>query len=577
MHIYLEALLALGIVAVSAALFKSRRATRELKRCLTLQEKVTDVLATASRTDDLYGPLMTAILECTGYSVACALEVDAEGKMLRCKKTVHRGGEALARFSSGTAQLVFALGSGVPGLVWQSGEMIFIRSLADEPTFARGADAAKAGLTNVLAVPVSNGGKVVAVLEFFGSSDTGCPSVSLRTTFAKTAEQVGRFIGRADSQSAIYESETELRTVIDTAPDGIICVSEAGVIESVNAAAARLLGYKPEELQGNSLMTFLPASYKEAFGSALNFYFRSVAQQLVGRIVEGTAQRKDGTTFPMELAVSRLVVGEKEKYTGIVRDITDRKDMEKRVSEFYSTVSHELRSPLASIRGSLGLIEGGAIGPVPEEVFELVQIAKRNCDRLIRLINDILDAKKIEAGKLELVATRLNPFELVSAAVEGMRSVAAENRVVLFVRPIEAPCMVLGDADRIVQVLTNLLSNAIKYSPPGSQVDVYVSPAINGDQYVRFSVTDKGPGIHSDQLAKLFSEFQQLDASDSRPKGGTGLGLAISKSIVEHMDGQIGVDNSPGSGATFWFELPSTGPGAQTSFVNRASDERANA
>ena len=125
--------------------------------------------------------------------------------------------------------------------------------------------------------------------------------------------------------------------------------------------------------------------------------------------------------------------------------------------------------------------------------------------------------------------------------------------------------MVLGDADRTVQVLTNLLSNAIKYSPPASQVDVYVSPAINGAQYVRFCVTDKGPGIPSDQLAKLFCQFQQLDASDSRPKGGTGLGLAISKSIVENMDGQIGVDNSPGSGAAFWFELPSTSAGASAS------------
>ena len=578
MQAYLAVALAVIVVALMVALIKCQQEARELRRCLALQEKVTEVLASASRPDDVYGPLMKSILEHTQYTVACALEVDPEGLMLRCKNTQHNGGESLERFCASTSQIVFASGTGVPGLVWQSGEMMFVRSLTDEPIFARGADAAKAGLTTLLAVPVSDGNKVVAVMEFFGSTDSGCPSVHLRNTFTKIVMQVGRFIARTGTLSAVYSSENELRAVIDTAPDGIVCVTDTGMIESVNQAAARLLGYEPAELEGHSLMEFLPATYRERFGSALNFYFRTVAQQMVGRVAEGTAQRKDGAIFPMELAVSRLMVGDREKYTGIIRDISDRKDMEKRVSEFYSTVSHELRSPLASIRGSLGLIEGGAIGPVPDEVLELVQIAKRNCDRLIRLINDILDAKKIEAGKLDVAREVLDPNELLLSAVEGMASVAAENQVTLNIRQEKAASFVIGDADRIVQVLTNLLSNAIKYSPPGEQVDAYISPAINGDHYVRFCVTDKGSGIHSDQLAKLFSEFQQLDSSDSRPKGGTGLGLAISKSIVEQMDGQIGVDNTPGSGATFWFELPSAVDDKQRwSFISQAKDERANA
>lgn len=233
----------------------------------------------------------------------------------------------------------------------------------------------------------------------------------------------------------------------------------------------------------------------------------------------------------------------------------DRLLVDRRVGEFYSVVSHELRSPLASIRGSLGLIEGGAIGEVPEDVQELVGIAKRNCDRLIVLINDILDAKTIEAGKLQVRKVPLRADELVRSALEVMQTLAMSARVEL--RAHDLPdTEVIGDPDRVVQVLTNLLSNAIKHSPEDEVIDVYTEDALDGRGFLRFSVRDRGPGVPADQLDLLFCKFQQIDSSDSRRLGGTGLGLSISKSIVEQLDGQIGVENSPGKGATFWFELP---------------------
>jgi PAS domain S-box-containing protein len=346
-----------------------------------------------------------------------------------------------------------------------------------------------------------------------------------------------------------------LRAVIDTAADGIVCVDEKGRIESVNSAALKLLGYERDEVVGRNIVDLLPEQYRAKFGAALTYYFGSAMRGMIGRVAEVTGQRKDGSEFPIELAVSRLSFDDRTLYTAIIRDITDRKRIEKRVSEFYSTISHELRSPLSSIRGSLGLIEGGAIGDVPKDILELVQIAKRNCDRLIRLINDILDAKKIEAGKLQVKRLPLRADELVKNAIEVAKSIADEAGIELIVHNFPAS-EVLADPDRVVQVLTNLLSNAIKHSPESGTVEVYAAEAMNGEQYLRFCVRDHGQGIPSDQLDMLFSEFQQLDSSDSRKRGGTGLGLAISKSIVEQLDGQIGVENCPGHGATFWFELP---------------------
>lgn len=237
---------------------------------------------------------------------------------------------------------------------------------------------------------------------------------------------------------------------------------------------------------------------------------------------------------------------------GITCDITEKKEAERRVSEFYSMVSHELRTPLTSIRAALGLVEGGMTGPLPDETLELIGIARTESDRLIRLINDILDVRRMEAGKLKMELHPIQPQQIVTRTLSAMRGFAQEHGVEL-ISWINDERSFMGDDDRLVQVMTNLLSNAIKFSPPGKEVSVCVERA--GDARIRFSVTDHGPGIPEQQLDMLFGIFQQLDSSDSRAKGGTGLGLAISKGIIDRLGGTIGCDSTLGEGSTFWFEL----------------------
>jgi signal transduction histidine kinase len=185
--------------------------------------------------------------------------------------------------------------------------------------------------------------------------------------------------------------------------------------------------------------------------------------------------------------------------------------------------------------------------------MHLSHIARMEAERLIRLINDILDVRKIEAGKLELNFEKLSPGEIINSTVQSMKGLAAKSNIELVVE-IKTEEAIMCDRDRIVQVLTNLISNAIKFSPTNSQIILRAEKG--APDFVRLSVTDNGPGIAQEHMSKLFLLFQQIDSSDSRPKGGTGLGLAISKAIAEQHGGKIGVDSVVNAGSTFWFEVP---------------------
>jgi two-component system, sensor histidine kinase len=229
--------------------------------------------------------------------------------------------------------------------------------------------------------------------------------------------------------------------------------------------------------------------------------------------------------------------------------ISEREQVERSRAELVGVLSHELRTPLTAIRGSLGLIEGGVAGPMPPPMAPLVQVARNSTDRLIRLVNDVLDLEKMAAGRLELPLIELDTAELVECAVSGIEGMADEAGVLLSSAIDPSAGRVRGDHDRLVQLLTNLLSNAIRVSPAGSCVELRVDAVPNGR--VRMSVRDDGPGIAEEDIPKLFGRFQQIGSS----KGGSGLGLAICRGIVEEHGGRIGVDTQPGEGSTFWFEV----------------------
>ena len=240
---------------------------------------------------------------------------------------------------------------------------------------------------------------------------------------------------------------------------------------------------------------------------------------------------------------------------GFISDISERKRGEQLQNEFVSTVSHELRTPLTAIAGSLGLINGGALGEVPQAMRQMLEIAQSNSQRLRHLIDDLLDMDKLVAGKMPFDLQPLDLRPLLQQVLRNNQPYAERHQVQLHLLAGD-DCRVLADAQRLEQVLANLLSNAAKFSAAGQQVELAAVPEVG---WIRISVRDYGQGIAEDFKSLIFSKFAQADASDSRRQGGTGLGLAISKEIIEHMGGRIGFDSTEGQGSTFWLLLPLAG------------------
>lgn len=381
----------------------------------------------------------------------------------------------------------------------------------------------------------------------------------------------GRYSGRVSflrditqqkrAQEALEQLSQRSALVLNSAGDGIIGLDVEGRVTFANPSAARMTGFKVEELLGQRFHDLVHHTHPDGTPYAFaDCPAQRVIQTGSPRRVSGELfWRKDGTSFPVEY-VSAPIPDDKTIVGTVVtfKDISERLAVERMKDEFISVVSHELRTPLTSIRGSLGLLASGLMGPLPERAQRMLEIAVKNTDRLVNLINDILDIERIESGKVTMQKRDCDAADLVAQAAELVQPLAEKAGVTLSVAPLAAP--LFADPDRVIQVLTNLLGNAVKFSYPGGKI--WLDAERRDDQIV-FRVRDQGRGIPPDKLETIFERFQQVDTSDSREKGGTGLGLAICRSIAHQHGGRVWAETGReplgpglGPGSTFYFALP---------------------
>ena len=360
--------------------------------------------------------------------------------------------------------------------------------------------------------------------------------------------------------SAIIRDVSEQRlaeelfgVAVEASLSGMIMIDSSGRIILANSAIENLFGYKREELLGRPGEMLLPQESRAGYDALRAEFVSGPKGRSIGKGREMSGLRKDGSIFAAAIELNSIETLDGFLILASVVDVSESRRNEQLKDEFVSTVSHELRTPLTSVTASLALLSAGRAGKMSESASRLVAIAHSNGQRLVRLINDILDIEKYDSGKMAFTFTQVDARAVVEQAIETSRAYAEEFGVTIRLDADAVVGEMRADADRLMQVISNLLSNAIKFSPRGEEVVVAI---MERPESIRITLRDHGFGIPEEFKPRVFGKFAQADSSDSRQKGGTGLGLSIVKQIVERLGGEVGFESAPGRGALFFVNIP---------------------
>jgi PAS domain S-box-containing protein len=526
---------------------------------------VSEILASQNLSpDDAIRKILRAGCETLEWETAAFWQIDVATDALFC--AYFHTSCPRPKFEEASKQLPLQKGEGLPGRVWEQNSPVWIPDVLKDDNFPRNQAALAENLHAAFAFPISIGGRFVGLFEFF-SSGAIAPDDTLMNTFAVLGTELGQLYERQriehelmDQVSKLAASEKRFREFAENV-DEVFFVS-APRLEAhyyVSPAFEKLFGRSVAEVYANPHIwkeAIIP-EHRERVSAYVN---RMTGTEMPESEIEYAVMKPDGTLTWLSARTFAAIDQDDGSIhvCGTVRDISERKEDENRASEFYSMLSHELRTPLTSIKVALHLLEREKVEGMTDRARHLTFLARSECDRLIRLVSNLLDIERIEVGKLSLYRQDVDGADLVRQTVDILSSIAAARSIAFKLEVHGEDLKVDADKDRIVQVLTNLLSNALKYSMEQSTVVVRIEPS--GEHFIRFSIIDSGPGIAEDDQSKLFIRFHRLSQDGQPPTEGAGLGLAICKGIIDAHGGRIGLFSEQGKGATFWFEIPRSHP-----------------
>lgn len=517
---------------------------------LQVSESIYKIFNESESIEETSHKILAILKKFLGWDIMAIWELKPASHTLECIHCFHDPVVNIPMFEESLYHLEGL--QSVPNQVLSTYKPIWYTDFSEEGQLIRAQAASKEGIKGYLAFPIFGGNEITGVVELFkkealSSNEIDEAVVHLVMTIGI---EMGQFLRRKETENLLRRMQEKYSTYVEITEEWIWEMNRNYVFTFSNSSVEKSLGYKPQELIGKTMFDFIAENELISVRTAMQTFVekkKGCSQKLI------SWKAKNGMYHQLEVNAEPIINDQNDVlgFRGACTDVTERINMDKTKNEFISLISHELRTPLTSISGALKLIN--ADPGVPSDLKQLVDIAYRNSDRLIRLINDILDIERIELGKFEIHMKTLSLNQVIKEAINISLQQAKKFNVTLIQPEINPLVQVNGDYDRLIQVMLNLLSNAIKFSPSQGIVNVFLDVF---DTVVRVSVSDQGPGIPSEFKGRIFGRFAQADSSNSRSREGTGLGLNICKSIIEQMGGNINFHSEVGKGSTFYFELP---------------------